>query len=87
MAIEVLTSKKGLLENISPTGVKYVVEYWPANNALWRIRSTNKQGIEVFELSGTFTSAARAQVVLTKYLERQWAMSDAATAKSKAKSA
>ena len=87
MTVEVLTSAKGLMENISPTGAKYVVEHWPANNALWRIRSTNKTGPEAAEVSGTYTSAARAQQHLTKYLTELWAMSDAVEAKNKARKA
>jgi hypothetical protein len=85
MTIEVMTSKKCLLENVSPTGTKYVIEFWPANNALYRIRSVNKNGPEIAELAGTFTSSTRAQMVLTKYLVEQWAMSDAVTARNKSK--
>lgn len=76
MTVEVLNRTKGLIENISPTGTKYVVEPWPTNPALYRIRSTNKTGPEVVDLAGHFTGAKRAQTVLTKYLLEQWEMSD-----------
>lgn len=84
MTAEVLTSTKGLLENISPTGTKYVIEPWPANNALVRIRSVHGGG-EIADLAGTHTSVKRAQIVLTEWLRKQWAMSDAVAAKSKSK--
>lgn len=83
--VEILTRTKGLLDNISPTGVKYIVEQFPSNNALWRIRSLNKTGPEILELSGHFTASARAQAVLTRYLNRQWDMSDEIAEKHKTK--
>ena len=79
--MEVLTTDKGLLTNTSPTGTQYVVEYWPANNALWRIRSTNKSGPEVAELAGTYTSQAKGQAALTRYLISQWAYAESVEAK------
>lgn len=81
--VEVLTRKKGLLENTSPTGVKYIVEQVPAGQSLYRIRSVNKTGPEVLELSGMHTSPARAQTVLTRYLNEQWDFSDSVAAKNK----
>jgi len=85
MTQEILTRAKGLFDNISPTGTKYVVEPWPSNNALYRIRSVNKPGFEVLELSGHFTSAARAQSTLTKFLTDRWNESDEVADKNRVK--
>jgi hypothetical protein len=80
MTVEVLTRSKGLMQNISPTGVQYKVVQCLYNNALYQIKS-DKVGPELKELSGLYTSSWRAQRDLTKYLNEFWAMSD--TKKSK----
>lgn len=85
MTVEVLTRAKGLLNNISPTGVQYVIEPVPTGQALYRIRSKNKTGPEVIDLAGTFTSVSKAQTILTKYLNEVWEYSDSVAAKSKSK--
>jgi hypothetical protein len=76
MTAEVLTRARGLIDNISPTGVKYIVEDCKHNPAIKQIRSTNKTGPEVLELSGHWTSNSKAQTALTRYLIKFWDMSD-----------
>lgn len=87
MTVEVLTSIRGLEDNVSPTGVKYIVQKCAYNPALWEIKTPNKTGPEELEVQGQWTSNPKAQVYLTRYLQKLWSFSDKATADMKVKKA
>jgi hypothetical protein len=75
MTVEVLNSKKGLMDNISPTGVKYKIVPVPTGHSLFKIVS-DQVGPVPMDLQGTYTSAKNAQIRLTGFLVDRWHESD-----------
>lgn len=82
--VKLLTSIDGVLANISPTGIKYNIFPVEHNNAMWRVSANCQLPIS---LAGYFTSEARAQVAVTRFLAAKWADSDEIAAKHKSKRA
>lgn len=83
MTVEVLDRTKGLLGNISPTGTKYSVVLIKGGNMLYQIKMSS--GSLPVNLSGWYTSEARAQTDLTKFLTDRWNESDEASDKAAAR--
>lgn len=82
--VKILDSTTGLLDNISPTGVKYDIKTVDFNNALYRISAPH---VLPASLSGYYTSAKQAQIALSGFLIKQWQKSDAIASESKSKRA
>lgn len=74
MTVKVLNRVDGLTENIGPTGVKYDVVLVKGGNMLFNIKAS--LGTPPAYIAGTYTSAARAQTELTRFLVTRWNESD-----------
>lgn len=75
--VEVLTKANCLTRNVSPTGQKYKIDIIQGTT-LYEITLDGGVGGRLpLELAGIYTSGSRAQTVLTQFLLKFWAKSDA----------
>jgi len=80
--VKVLTKENSLIDNTSPTGQKYKISNVQATTLFQIVQEGGAGGRLPFDLAGHYTSAAKAQTVLTKFLLKFWAQSDAKVKKS-----